>query len=374
MLPEKPPHSRIGGRSRWTRAVLLVIATAGIVPLVGCSTTLYLLQAADGEWHVLHARQSIVQVIDDPRTPESVVEELGEVRQARRFASSELGLPNNASYRTYVDLHRRFVVWNVVAAPVLSVEPKQWCFPIAGCVAYRGYFNEKRARAFARRLESRGYDVVVEGVPAYSTLGKLPDPVMSTMMRYGSDALTAVIFHELAHQLLYVPNDSRFDEAFAVTVEDEGLKRWLEFRGESRRIAIFESERADEQQLVGLLRSTRDRLARLYASGLARSEKLKRKKRIFAHLAHGIRTLERQLGVRFPLYDSWIAAGLNNADVASVDTYYDCVPGFERLLAKEHGSLPRFYAAARTLAHEPKEERDAKLCSSPVTADAHART
>jgi predicted aminopeptidase len=364
MLPEKAPHSRIGRRTEWARAARLVIAAACLAALAGCSTTLYLLQAADGEWHVLHQRKPIVQVIDDPRTPEALVKELGEVRQARRFASRELGLPNNASYRSYVDLHRRYVVWNVVAAPALSVEPKQWCFPIAGCVAYRGYFNELRAHAFARRLERRGYDVVVEGVPAYSTLGKLPDPVMSTMMRYGSDQLAAMIFHELAHQLLYVPNDSRFDEAFAVTVENEGLKRWLEFRGKSRRIALFERERADERQLVGLLRSTRNRLARVYASSLSREAKLASKKRIFTGLAHGIQALEGRLGVRFPLYDEWIAQGLNNADLASVDTYYDCVPGFERLLAKEHGSLPRFYAAVRQLAREPKRQRDAKLCSA----------
>lgn len=345
---------------------VLILAAMLLVAVSGCTSTMYLLQAADGEWHVMHARKPIVQVIDDPRTSEPMIRELADVREARDFASRVLKLPDNDSYRTYVNINRPYVVWNVVAAPALSVQPKEWCFPIAGCVAYRGYFEEQRARDFAARLKRRGYDVVIEGVPAYSTLGKLPDPVMSTMMRYGSDELASMIFHELAHQLLYVQNDSRFDEAFAVTVEDEGMKRWLEYRGQPTRIAEFEQQRAQDRQFVGLLRHARDRLAKLYASAAPRAEKLQRKQQIFAGLAADIRALERRLKIRAPLYDEWIAEGLNNADLASVDTYYDCVPGFERLLQRANGDLPRFYAAARKLAREPEAQRDAQLCSDPA--------
>jgi len=361
MLTEKALLTRMRvGRVRLTLAAL------ALAVLSGCTSTRYLLQAADGEWHVIHERKPIVQVIDDPRTSQSMILELADVRQARDFASRVLKLPNNDSYRTYVDINRPYVVWNVVAAPALSVQPKQWCFPIAGCVAYRGYFHEQDARDFAAGLKRRGYDVVVEGVPAYSTLGKLPDPVMSTMMRYGSDELAAMIFHELAHQLLYVQNDSRFDEAFAVTVENEGLKRWLEYRGQPARIEAFEQERAEDRQFVALLRHTRDRLAELYASAAPRREKLRRKQQIFAGLAADIHALERRLKVRAPLYDEWIAAGLNNAELASVDTYTDCLPGFARLLRRENGDLPRFYAAARRLAREPQAKRDAQLCSAPA--------
>src|SRR5512146_2980157 len=258
----------------------LVLTAVMLAALSGCASTMYLLQAADGEWHVIHSRKPIVQVIDDPQTPQSMIRELAEVRAARDFASSALELPDNDSYRTYARIDRPYVVWNVVAAPALSVVPKQWCFPIAGCVAYRGYFSEKRARAFAAQLKQRGYDVVVEGVPAYSTLGKLPDPVMSTMMRYGSDELAAMIFHELAHQLLYIPSDSRFDEAFAVTVEDEGLRRWLEYRGQGARIAELPQQRADDRQFIALLRQAHDRLAQLYASEASRQKKLRRKREI----------------------------------------------------------------------------------------------
>jgi predicted aminopeptidase len=358
---------RIAGMRAAGKTARLALAAMLLAALSGCGSTLYLLQAAGGEWHVMHSRKPIVQVIDDPRTPQPLILELAEVREARDFASRVLKLPDNQSYRTYVKIDRPYVVWNVVAAPALSVEPKQWCFPIAGCVAYRGYFKEARARAFAAGLKERGYDVVIEGVPAYSTLGKLPDPVMSTMMRYGSDELAAMIFHELAHQLLYVQNDSRFDEAFAVTVENEGLKRWLDYRGQSARIEVLQKERAEDQQFIALLRHTRDRLAQLYASNAPRSEKLRGKRQIFADLAADIHALERRLAVHAPLYDEWIAEGLNNAELASVDTYYDCVPGFERLLQREHGDLPRFYDAARNLAREPKAARDAQLCSNTAT-------
>lgn len=340
----------------------LALVAAVLAALSGCASTRYLWQAASGEWHVLHGRRPIVDVIDDPQTPQPMIRELAYVREARRFASKRLGLPDNDSYRSYVSLGRRYVVWNVVAAPKFSVKPKQWCFPIAGCVAYRGYFHERSARDFAEKLKRRGYDVVVEGVPAYSTLGRLPDPVMSTMMRYGSEELAAMIFHELAHQMLYVKNDSRFDEAFAMTVENEGMKRWLAYRRQPQRFVEFERQSAAARQLAALLRRARDRLAGVYASGVAPKRMLREKKAVFSRLAQRIGSLERRLRFRSPLYDRWIAEGLNNADLASVGTYYDCLPGFERLLRKAGGSLPRFYAAARRLAHEPRPERDRQVC------------
>ena len=377
MLTKKVSEHAVAARRRTaSKALRLALAMAVLAGLCGCAGTMYLLQAADGEWHVMHSRKPIVQVIDDPQTSQSLIRELAEVRAARDFASRVLKLPDNASYRTYARIDRPYVVWNVVAAPALSVEPKTWCFPIAGCVAYRGYFSEQGARAFAAGLQRHGYDVVVEGVPAYSTLGKLPDPVMSTMLRYGSDELAAMIFHELAHQLLYVTNDSRFDEAFAVTVEEEGLKRWLEYKGRPIRIEELDRQRAADGAFVALLRYTRARLARLYASAAPRRTKLRRKRQIFAGLAADIHTLERRLQVHAPLYDHWIAEGLNNAQLASVSTYYDCVPGFERLLRQENGDLPRFYDAARELARQPKATRDAQLCSNSTTsaADPVART
>lgn len=348
---------------RRPRGLLLLLGALCL--LSGCSTT-YLLQAASGEWHVLHQRKPISKVIADPRTPQSLKDRLKEVQAARDFASRELHLPDNQSYRTYVDLKRPFVVWNVVAAPEFSVKPKVWCWPIAGCVSYRGYFKEKSARKFAARLAKQGYDVAIDGVPAYSTLGRFADPVLSTMMRYGDDDLAATIFHELAHQLLYVKGDTAFDEAFANTVEDTGLERWLKAQGKPAHQRWNEEEDARERQYVELFESTRGRLAKLYASGLPIAQMRAAKARIFAQLAQGIRDLERRQGVRAVLYEQWIKDGLNNARLASIGNYYDCMPGLERLLRDENGDLLRFYAAARALAKLPRAERDAKVCRNPA--------
>jgi predicted aminopeptidase len=263
------------------------------------------------------------------------------------------------------------VVWNVVATPEFSVVPHHWCFPVAGCVAYRGYFHEASAVKFAAGMAARGYDVAVDGVPAYSTLGKFADPVLSSMMRYGDDELAATIFHELAHQLLYVKDDSAFNEAFATTVEDAGLERWLAQQGTPARMHEFRADQVREAAFVKLLAGARAQLATLYASGLAPEPMRKQKAAILAALGADIRAFEQREGVSYPLYDEWIKEGLNNARLASVATYYDCVPGFKRLLAHEDNDLPRFYAAARELAHRSRAERHALLCgSAAVAADA----
>jgi predicted aminopeptidase len=321
------------------------------------------MQAASGEWHVLHERVPIDTVIADPHTTQAVREHLEQVRAAREFASRELGLPDNDSFRSYADIGRPFVVWNVVAAPEFSVVPKRWCFPVAGCVAYRGYFHEQSAREFALGLEAQGLDVALDGVPAYSTLGKFADPVLSSMLRYGDDELAATIFHELAHQLLYVRDDSEFNEAFATTVEDVGLERWLAHQGAAKRMQDFREAQQREQELVSLLASTRARLKQLYAATLPRNEMALKKAGVFTQLTADLRALERREGVSVPLYEEWIAQGLNNARLASVATYFECLPGFMRLLHEQDDDLPRFYAAARKLADRPHTERHAQLCT-----------
>jgi len=334
MLTEPPAGSaaKAAVATLLSRVRKLTLAGACAL-LVGCGTP-YLMQAAGGEWHVLHERVPIDEVIADPHTPPAVG-----------------------------DIGRQYVVWNVVAAPQFSVEPKRWCFPVAGCVAYRGYFHEQSARDFALALEAQGFDVAVDGVPAYSTLGKFADPVLSSMLRYGDDDLAATIFHELAHQLLYVRDDSEFNEAFATTVEDAGLERWLAHQGETRRMQAFRDEQQRERELVDLLTPTRARLKELYAAPLPRAGMVVKKEEIFTQLAADIRALERREGASVPLFEEWIAAGLNNARLASVATYYDCVPGFRRLLHEQGDDLPRFYAAARALAEQPRAERHARLCT-----------
>ena len=342
-----------------TRLLLLMVLSCA---LSGC----YILQAANGELQVMRARKPIDKVLADPGTPASVRDTLTEVKAAREFASRELKLPDNRSYRSYADVHRQFVVWNVVAAPEFSVHPKQWCFPIVGCVAYRGYFKEQRARTFAANLSKRGFDVTLDGVPAYSTLGKFADPVLSSMIRYGPDELAAIVFHELAHQLLYVKNDTQFNEAFATTVENAGLERWLTLNGHSDRIKQYKKDSTREREYIELFARTRAQLAALYASGAPVAEMREQKTKAFETLANEIRDLEKRQGLKSTGYDEWIKEGLNNARLASEANYYDCVPGFERLLAEQDNDLPRFYAAARELSRLPLAERHAKLCRSPA--------
>ena len=343
----------------------LVAGLAGAL-LAGCGTT-YVMQAASGQVHVMHEREPIDKVIADPHTSAAVRAQLEQVQAARDFASQQLGLPDNKSYRSYADIGRPYVVWNVVATPEFSVTPEHWCFPVAGCVAYRGYFHEEAARKFANEMAVKGFDVTVGGVPAYSTLGKFADPVLSSMLRYGDDDLAATIFHELAHQLLYVRDDSAFNEAFATTVEDAGLERWIAHQGGGMRIREYRDGQAREAAAVKMLSATRSRLARLYASGGPPQAMREDKQKILAGLAAQIRAAEFRGHVTYPLYDEWIAEGLNNAQLASIATYYDCVPGFKRLLAEADNDLPRFYTAAREVSKLPRAQRHAQLCTTAGT-------
>ncbi len=346
--------------------IRILLASLFLALTPGCGT-MYLLQAAHGEVQVLDRRRPIAKVIESPKTPQPLRATLEQVQEARDFATEVLGLPNNGSYRTYSSIGRPYVVWNVVAAPEFSVVPEHWCFPIAGCVAYRGYFSEKSAREFAARLKARGYDVVVDGVPAYSTLGRFADPVLSTMLPYGSVELASIIFHELTHQLLYVEDDSSFNEAFATTVEREGVRRWLLYQGRTADLQRYEQETALELQYAQLFRRTQSALRRLYSSGLPAPEMRARKRATFATLASQMMQLQRRAKGPSP-YQDWLDEGLNNADLVSVATYYDCVPGFQRLLQSDDGNLRRFYSDVRDLAREPKAERDAAVCG-PAAAD-----
>lgn len=365
MLTETPaggaPAPSAARRWRLLPTFFLCTLTAG------CGTP-YLMQAASGQWRVVHERVPLEQVLADPKTPADLRARLAEVRAAREFASGALGLPDNKSYRSYADIGRQYVVWNVVATPEFSVTPQHWCFPVAGCVAYRGYFHEDSARKFAESLEAQGFDVALDGVPAYSTLGKFNDPVLSSMLRYGDDELAATIFHELAHQLLYVRDDSAFNEAFATTVEDAGLARWLAHEGTPAHMQEFLEEQARGEAFVKLLAATRGRLAQLYASKLSPQAMRARKAQEFARLANEIHEFEHHEGVTYLLYDAWLRDGLNNARLASVATYYDCVPGFRRLLAHQDNDLRRFYAAARELSKLPRAERHARLCGAAAAA------
>lgn len=340
----------------WYRVLPLLVA----VGTSGCASIAYYTQSAEGELAILSAREPIAQVIDSPHTSPALRHKLERVLAMRHFASAVLDLPDNQSYRSYADLHRNYVVWTVVAAPPFSLQPVTWCFPFAGCVAYRGYFQRSTAEAFARTLRREGDDVRVHGVVAYSTLGWFADPLPSTVIDYPDFVIAGLIFHELAHQELYIENDSAFDEAFAVTVQQGGVERWLAVHGTAAQRAEYALFRQRQREFLQLVEQTRARLKRLYASGADRAIKRRDKARIFQRLREDYEQV-RSHWKSGPNYDAWFAHTLNNASIVSVATYHRLVPAFEHLLEAEGGDFKAFYAACRRIAKLPPAERKARL-------------
>ena len=336
----------------------------GVALLAGCSavdTMDFYWQGAAGQMDLLTRARPIPEVIEGGDRALAV--RLGRVREIRAFASKELGLPDNGSYTRYTDLGRPFVLWNVFAAPSLSLKPLQWCFPIAGCVNYRGYFSEEQARAEAARLRAQGDDVHVSGVPAYSTLGYFDDPVLSSFVRWPETEVARLIFHELSHQLLYVKDDSQFNESFATTVEEVGVARWLAANPNP----TFEAQAARNQKLReafrGIVSNARDHLAAIYGSNASDEEKRKEKVEAFAAMkADYERVKAGEPGLAG--YDRWFAQDPNNASLAAIAIYTDRVPAFRELLRESDNDLPRFYERVRTLAALPKTERDAALTAA----------
>src|SRR5438093_5818705 len=300
---------------------LLALAWAGVAAMAvgGCSTAEYYWQGISGQLDLLGRAQPIAEVLDATRDP-GVKRKLERVLAIREYASRELGLPDNASYRRYTDLGRRFVLWNVFATPALSLNPRQWCFPIAGCVNYRGYFAEADARTEAARLGAIGDDVHIGGVPAFSTLGYFSDPMLSTFIRYPDPEIARLIFHELAHQVAYAKDDTVFNESFAVAVEEEGLRRWLAAQHDpelDRQFAISERYREAFRTLVN---QTRSKLEALYASNA--SDEVKRAGKAAAFDAMRAEYAERKRAWGgFGAYDYWFTQGPNNASLASVSLY-----------------------------------------------------
>ena len=326
------------------RAFFAIVALA---LLAGCESISYYGQAIGGHFKLLSAARPIDSWLSDPKTSPELKQRLETARSIREFATRELHLPDNASYTTYADLGRRFAVYNVFAAPKFSIDPKAECFPITGCVAYRGFFSEKDAQRHAEKLRAEGYDVYVGGILAYSTLGWFDDPLLSTFIRYPDSQVARLVFHELAHQVVYAKNDTTFNESFAVVVEEEGVRRWLESEGRSAELAAFHASQARKRELAARIKETRERLKHIYATQLSPEAMAEQKKGEFDRLR-----------ATFP---TMVPAEPNNAFLVSIALYNELVPAFERLLAMDSGNLDAFYARARHLAHEDRERRDAVL-------------
>ncbi len=344
--------------------VITIRAAVAIALIASISGGCYLLQSAQGHFSLMSKRERISGVIEKPSTSETLRAQLKSATAIRDFASRELGLPDNGSYRKYADIGRPYVVWNVVAAPEFSVDAKQWCFPIAGCVSYRGYFVEDRARRFASKLHAEGYDVVVGGVAAYSTLGHFDDPILNTMVAWNDVELAAIIFHELTHQLLYVPNDAAFNEALATTVEEEGVRRWLQKQGREKDLADHLVQQKRYLEVIELMKQTRARLRTQYASGVPEPLMREVKRKMFEDMREAYANLKSRWDTGHMPFDVWFAKDINNAHLASIATYYACVPGFERELKAAGGNLTAFYRRARALAKSDRHQRDNLLCGT----------
>ncbi len=339
------------------RAVIAVLLT---LLLAGCGNVSYYLQSVGGQLEIWQREVPVERLLQGPDLSPLLKTQLERAVRIRDYASRELGLPDNPSYRSYADLARPFVVWNVFAAAEFSTEPQQWCFAVAGCVGYRGYFAEAEARSHAATLATEGQDVYVGGVPAYSTIGWFDDPLLNTFIHYPEPELARLLFHELAHQVLYVKDDTVFNESFATMVEQAGVTRWLAAHGsdaDRARYTQLQRYRADFRVLVT---QTRSELAAIYAGNAAPEEKRRRKAELLAALQTQYQQRKGDWS-GFSGYDRWFAQPLGNAHLASVAIYTQRVPAFEALLKQQDGDLPRFYAAVRELAALPAAERKTRL-------------
>ena len=404
--------------ARWLPIGLIFLASLGA--LGGCADAGYLLQSASGHLAMLRAAKPVTQWLDDAQTSPELKARLALAQRIRRFAVTDLGLPDNPSYNQYADLHRRAVVWNVVAAPEFSLKLKTWCFPVTGCIGYRGYFDEAQARVLAAQLKADGLEVSVYGVPAYSTLGWMNwaggDPLLNTFINYPEGELARLIFHELAHQVVYVQDDTMFNESFATAVERLGGARWLARQASPAAKAEFESQVSQRAQFRALTLATRRILTDIYqeknsvapdryAQEASKSVAMKNFRDQYAQLkaswvaaangssgaasgapfgAASAATSGATFGVagapsapqsgavaaRFSGYDAWVA-NANNASFGAQAAYDELVPDFEALFERiirdaakgDADAWPRFYAAVRRLADLPDKERRQALKS-----------
>lgn len=340
--------------SNGVKAALLVLLS---IMLVSCETVGYYSQAARGQLTIVFGREDIQHLLAQQDVPVELAEKFARVMDIREFAEAELGLPVGENYSSYVDIEREHVVWNVFAAAEFSIDPVNWCYPIAGCVAYRGYFSEQSALKYAAKLEEDGFDVYTGGVDAYSTLGWFEDSLLSTVLNRADYQLAGLIFHELAHQLVYLPGDTTFNESFATAVEREGVRRWLTESNAASNIDVALLDYERQQQFVDLVTDYRDRFEALYQLDLEepsmRSEKLQLQQALREEYE-----LLKQLWQGYEGYDGWFSRSLNNAQLSTVASYNDLLPFFAAVFEQSNQDFPAFYAEVNRIAGLSERERD----------------
>lgn len=340
------------------RVLIRMIIVASLIMAFALLEGCYYMQAINGQMEVLRKRRPISEVIGDDDTDEKLRKRLEMVQEARQFAVDQLLLPENDSYLSYTDLEREFVVWNVFAAPEFSLTPKQWCYPVAGCVTYRGYFAKDKAASKAKKLEKKGLDVYVGGVAAYSTLGRFDDPVLNTMMRWSDEVLIRTLFHELAHQKLYVSGDTAFNESFATAVAEFGMQRWGRYSGSMPRPDDFGQHGELLQTVRQRVANARAQLEGLYSSGASDEVMRSQKLSILNQLSEDTQSKIDESGLSI---QNWLAPPLNNARLASFGVYDSNLPAFRAIMEMCSNELACFYEQSSVLAALDFEHRQERL-------------
>ncbi len=343
-----------------------MIVVSGVT---GCTSISYYAQALKGHVDIMTARQDVGELIDDPSTTEALRARMASASAIRQFATDELALPDNNSYRSYVDVHRDAVTWAIFAAPEFSLTPRTWCFPVFGCVPYRGYFSKKSAIETAVELQRQGLEVYVTGITAYSTLGWSSDPLLSTMLSQDETYLAALVFHELAHQRVYVNDDSAFNESFAVAVETTGVRKWLRAAGDTAGLRRYEADRKRKAEFLALVARTGDELAHVYDGAGTPDQKRAAKKAAIERLRMRYREMRDRRWGGYRRYDAWFDAPINNAKLAATAVYGDEVAAFLRLFDLCSGDYPRFYASVRRIGALDKAHRAQALKSADKCDD-----
>ncbi|MCY7316548.1 MAG: aminopeptidase [Rubrivivax sp.] len=349
-------------------AGVLLLAAATVCLTSGCSTLGYYAQAANGHLDLLQSARPVQHWIDDPATPPALRERLLLSQRLRDFAVAELKLPDNDSYRRHADLNRSAAVWNAVAAPELGLALKTWCFPVLGCVGYRGYYTQLGAQTLATQLQADGWETQVYGVPAYSTLGWSNwvggDPLLNTFINWAEPDLARLIFHELAHQVAYAQDDTTFNESFATAVERIGSRRWLQQHGTPDMLA---AQALNEQRQGEFRRFTlrwRGELDALYRGDGSAADKRQRKAELMQQMRDEYTAMKTRDWGGYSGYDGWFARA-NNAAFAVQAAYNELVPAFERLFERSGSDFTRFYAEVQRLAALPRDQRRATLAATP---------
>lgn len=347
-------------RSNGVKVFMLVLLS---IVLISCETVAYYSQAARGQLTIVFGREDIQRLIAEQKPSADLAEKFARVMDIREFAEDTLNLPVGEHYSSYVDVEREHVVWNVFAAPEFSVDPLNWCYPIAGCVAYRGYFSEQSALSYAAKLESDGFDVYTGGVDAYSTLGWFEDSLLSTVLKRADYQLAGLIFHELAHQLVYLPGDTTFNESFATAVEREGVRRWLKETNEAFKIdaALLDYDR--QAQFVDLVTRFRDRFETLYQQDISETSMRSRKLELQQALREEYAVLKQQWQ-GYGGYDAWFSKPLNNAQLSTVASYNDLLPFFAGIFEQVDQDFSAFYAEIGRIAELSEQERAELIAAS----------